>query len=427
MRQLLNEESPFGEMNQRSAAVLISHSAQRWGVPHWLITMLVLSVQMLPAQNAAPPTPNAARPYSVRWIPESSNAKMVIVEVSGISPATLQQLRGANRGQADWQRLLAIHVEQGEIISDINLPPMLGSYAVHEDTIRFSPLFPLKAGLKYRAVFRPDQLPGATESGRGTIAASFQIPRPAQRPTTFVAKVYPSAATVPENLLKFYLIFSAPMSRGHSYDHIRLQDENGKEVELPFLEIEEELWDTTMTRLTLFIDPGRIKRGVKPLEEIGPALEEGKQFTLIIDEKWEDAKGNPLKETFRKNFKVGPPDRDPPDPARWKIQPPKAATREPLTISFPDPIDHALAQRLIRVRAASDESVEGKISMDDQERRWALVPELPWQRGTYTLLIQTTIEDLAGNNIGKPFEVDVFEKVQRQLTNAISKLGFEVR
>ena len=36
------------------------------------------------------------------------------------------------------------------------------------------------------------------------------------------------------------------MSRGNIYDHIRLRGEDGKDVELPFLEIDEELWDTTM-------------------------------------------------------------------------------------------------------------------------------------------------------------------------------------
>src|SRR5262249_58737339 len=125
--------------------------------------------------------------------------------------------------------------------------------------------------------------------------------------------VYPSADVLPENLLKFYLHFSAPMSRGHSYDHIHLQDEAGKDVKLPFLEIDEELWDPTMTRLTLFIDPGRIKRGVRPLEEIGPALESGKSYTLVIDREWKDAAGNPLRDAFRKTFKVGPTDREPLD------------------------------------------------------------------------------------------------------------------
>jgi hypothetical protein len=73
---------------------------------------------------------------------------------------------------------------------------------------------------------------------------------------------------------------------------------------LPFLEIDEELWDDSMTRLTLFIEPGRIKRGVKPLEDIGPALEEGKSYTLVIDAAWQDGHGRSLKESFRKQFRL---------------------------------------------------------------------------------------------------------------------------
>jgi hypothetical protein len=41
--------------------------------------------------------------------------------------------------------------------------------------------------------------------------------------------------------------------------------------------------------------------------------------------------------------------------------------------------------------------------------------------------VQTTIEDLAGNNIGKPFEVDLFDGVERQLTHSTVKLPFEIR
>jgi len=34
---------------------------------------------------------------------------------------------------------------------------------------------------------------------------------------------------------------------------------------------------------------------------------------------------------------------------------------------------------------------------------------------------------LAGNNIGKPFEVDLFERVQRRLAQSTVKLPFDVR
>jgi len=182
-----------------------------------------------------------------------------------------------------------------------------------------------------------------------------------------------------------------------------------------------------MTRLTLFIDPGRIKRGVTPLEEVGPALQEGKRYTLVIDQAWKDGRGIALKESFEKTFKVGPPDRDPPDPARWRVQSPNLKTRAPLAITFSEPMDRALAERVIRVTNDSGELVEGKAGLEDQERRWNFVPSVPWHRGAYRIMIETTIEDLAGNNIGKPFEVDLFENVQRHTTNSTVNLPFEVR
>jgi hypothetical protein len=304
---------------------------------------------------------------------------------------------------------------------------MSGGYRIESGLLRFEPQFPLEPGITYRAIFRPARMPGGGDTADGEVASLFQVPVNRPNPSNTVKMVYPSAGIVPENLLKFYIHFSAAMSRGRIYEHIQLRDEAGKQIELPFLEIDEELWDPTMTRLTLFIDPGRIKRGVRPLEEVGPALEAGKSYTLVIGNELKDGSGNPLKETFQKKFKVGPPDRDPPDPSAWKIQSPRAGTREPLAVIFTDPTDHALALRLITVIGESGESLDGKPALEDQERRWIFTPGSSWRRGAYKLVIQTTLEDLAGNNIGKPFDVDLFEGIQRRLTTSTVGLSFEVR
>ncbi|MCI0488315.1 MAG: Ig-like domain-containing protein [Blastocatellia bacterium] len=366
------------------------------------------------------------RSSSVRWVPDPVNTNRAAVEVSGLSAALLQRLQKTDWELTDWQALLSVYVEtQGA--ADRNLPAMLGSYSVRSDVIRFEPQFPLEPGITYRAVFHPRKLPGEKKLRDAPVTALFQLPPRKTVSTTEVSRIYPSADLLPENLLKFYVHFSAPMSRGRIYDHIHLRDSTGKEIELPFLEIDEELWNPEMTRLTLFIDPGRIKRGVLPLEEIGPALEEGKSYALVIDREWIDATGNPLKESFQKVFKVGPPDREPPDPARWQIASPKSYTREPLTVVFPEPMDHALAERVIYVTNDAGAIVEGNISLDTEERRWIFVPGGPWPRGAYNLKIISTIEDLAGNNIGKPFEVDVFDGVQRRLSTSTVKLPFEVR
>ena len=121
-------------------------------------------------------------------------------------------------------------------MSASDLPPMAGAYRVEANALRFEPQFPLEPGLRYRAVFRPDQLPGGNKAA--PITSAYQSPMRSATPATLVSRVYPSADTLPENLLKFYVHFTGPMSRGNIYDHIRLRDENGRDVELPFLEIE---------------------------------------------------------------------------------------------------------------------------------------------------------------------------------------------
>ena len=335
---------------------------------------------------------------AVRWI--ETNKPVVVVS-------------GLDR-EVD-SKALSVYADQGDLKADMSLPAMLGRYWTEPGRLYFEPKFPLQRGVNYRAVFR------ATPKA-APIVSTLKLPLEAAEPTTLVSQVYPSTDVLPENLLKFYVHFSAPMSRGHIYDHIHLLNENGQPVELPFLEIDEELWTPDLKRLTLFIDPGRIKRGVKPLEEVGPALQEGKRFTLVIDEAWRDSGGRPLKARFRKTFRVGPPDREPPDPARWKIDAPRAGTRDPLRVNFTDPMDQALALRMIRIP-----KVAGNASLGDQERLWTFVPSTEWRAGTYKLQIESIIEDAAGNNIGKLFEVDVFENVQRSITNAVVEVPFVIR
>jgi len=390
------------------------------------------SVSVLPApvpgQTAAASenrSPSAApNGYSVRWVAEGRTAT---VQVSGLSLATLKALQSPRWSLGDWKRVLAVYAESEDLALSPDHPPMLGRYRIHNGLLGFEPQFPLDTGVAYRAEFHPDQLPGAQSAKRAPIVAAFKLPAMSHRPRTVVQQIFPSSPNLPENLLKFYVHFSAPMSRGKIYEHIHLRDDLGKEIELPFLEIDEELWDPAMTRLTLFIDPGRIKRGVLPLEEIGPALEAGKSYSLIINSDWKDGAGNPLQAAFEKRFRVVEPDRGPPDPGGWQIQAPQAGTRAALQIVFPESMDHALAQRVIHIVTNSGKEVSGDVTLEDQERRWVFVPSNAWHSGTYQVLVPTTVEDLAGNNIGKPFEVDLFEGVHRRLTTPTVKLPFEVR
>ena len=350
----------------------------------------------------------------ILWVPEAGR---MTVEVSGLDDAALGAVR--DWPTEKWRSLLAVRVRLDA------MPAMLGVWKSDVRGLRFTPQFPLTPGVTYRAEFNPAGLPGAKADAR-RVTSEFTMPALPRGAGTVVTNIFPSAEEVPENLLKFYLHFSAPMSRGNIYDHIHLRDEAGKDVELPFLEIDEELWDPAMTRLTLFIDPGRIKRDVRPLEEIGPALVVGHRFTLVIDAAWLDATGQSLAKKHERTFRVGPPDRTPIAPADWKISAPGVGSRDALRVAFPEPMDHALTLRLLRVARADGNEVAGTAALSDAEYRWSFTPEQPWQPGGYRIIVPTTLEDLAGNNVGKAFEVDLRERGERLEFAGSVKLSFEI-
>lgn len=382
-------------------------------------TCLVLLTLPLPSPADSP---RAALPKTPTPVFRPTPAG-ILVEVAGLDRASLAALERLEPDAARWGKVLAVSVDQGSAGGGERVR-MLGTYRIVKDVLRFVPRFPLTRGVRYRAVFDPRALPG----GKGlAVETAFTVPRPAVRPTTVIAHVFPSASRLPENQLKFYLHFSAPMSQGGSYQYIHLLDAGGKPVELPFLELDEELWDPTGTRFTLFFDPGRIKRGLKPREEVGPALEEGKRYTLVIDRAWKDAAGNPMKETFRKSFSVTAPDDTPPDVKRWKLTAPAAGTRDPLVVTFPEPMDHALQQRLVWVTGPDGKRLAGNVAVASGETVWRFTPEAAWRDGEYQLVADTRLEDLAGNSIGRPFEVDILRPVERVVKEQTVQVPFRIR
>jgi hypothetical protein len=340
-------------------------------------------------------------------------------EAVGLDPATLDALAADPVRGAEVFRVTTVTAGDGPGGSD--RPPLLGTYRVEGRVLRFRPRFPLEPGLRYRATLR------APAPAAGPVSAEFRPLKPGPtESTTVVTRVAPSADTLPENLLKFYIEFSAPMSRGEAYDHVRLLDAKGKPIELPFLELGEELWDPSGTRFTLLFDPGRIKTGLKPREEAGPVLEAGKAYTLVVDRGGRDAAGNPLMADFRKPFRAGPADATPPDPKTWRLDAPRAGSKSPLVVRFPEPLDRALLRRVLAVADASGRPLEGRVAVADDERSWSFTPARPWAAGRHALLADRSLEDLAGNGIGRPFEVDVFRKVEELVTPEIVEVPFAV-
>ena len=299
----------------------------------------------------------------------------------------------AGESTLEPKRQLIVRVDRDDA------PAILGQLnAESVNRLIFVPEFPFEAGIDYVAELTWDA-EAATETFR------FRIPQADRIPTRLV-EVYPTSNRLPENQLKFYLHFSAPMSVGEVYRHVHLIDQNGIEVETPFLELGEELWDGDGLRLTLFIDPGRIKRGLKPREELGPALVAGGTYSLTVDSGWNDSNGQPLAESHSKSFDVIEPDLTQPQAAMWTVASPRAGTTDPLVVTFDEPLDHAMLSRVITVTHEGDEFV-GEVSTSQMETKWHFQPNRPWLPGEYSLNIKTILEDLAGNSLGRPFEVNM--------------------
>ena len=132
---------------------------------------------------------------------------------------------------------------------------------------------------------------------------------------------------------------------------------------------------------------------------MGPPIVEGKHYTLVIDRDWPDARGVPMAVGFRKTFRGGPAERNPPDPKQWRMTAPRAGASQALLLNFPTPMNYPLLQRMLHVSGAQG-NVAGTVSIDKQETEWRFIPQEPWKPGDYQLIVDIALEDLAGNHVG---------------------------
>ncbi len=309
-----------------------------------------------------------------------------------------------------WESVFAVRASD-----DPEAPAMLGEYTENGGVITFTPRFPPSPGVTLHVTFSPPNGP-VVEGAFGEAAKAIAA-------TTKVAQLYPTSDAWPENTLKMYLEFSAPMSVGEAYDHIRVVDAQGRAIIDPFVEIEQELWDASGKRLTILFDPGRIKRGLVDNRESGPPLMAGRPVTIEVDPSWRDANGSSLAEGFSKAIKVTPAVREMVHVKHWRIDPPKSADGE-LVVTFDRPMDHALAQRAISV-TKDGSRVAGEISIAENGTEWRFKPAA-WAPGGYYLAVDGVLEDLAGNRPGKMFDIDTSDPTQSTEATPVTAVPFVI-
>jgi len=219
-----------------------------------------------------------------------------------------------------------------------------------------------------------------------------------------VQHVFPSSSSLPENLLRFYVCFSNSMQRGWAAEYITLVGPDGKPAPDVLYHSPVELWDRSMRCLTILLDPGRLKRGVGPNRELGPPLKPGHEYTLVVGSGMVDLSGQPLRENYYKRFRVTEAVREPIPIEQWRISPPATNSRQPLALTFPKPLDWALLWRAITIAPEGGQPIEGRIAMDQDERRWSFTPASPWAAGSYRVRVAPDLEDVCGNSLQAEFE-----------------------
>jgi hypothetical protein len=333
------------------------------------------------------------------------------IDVVGVSDTDLAVLRGAGSRES-FAAVFQVAVAADQ-------PPMLGDYRIEGNSIRFTPMFPLDPGRRYHVSFAP--------AAATPIRTTVGLPALHTTPTTTVAQVFPAGDVIPENQLRLYIHFSAPMGMKGGLDYVHLLDDRGTEVTDPFLPLDAEFWNDDRTRYTVFFDPGRQKRGIPVIEEMGRSLTAGKPVTLVIDREWRDGNGLPLKESFRRTFNVGPADERPLDHTAWQFNSPAAGTRAPLTVAFPEALDHGLLLRAVGVQGADGRPIGGDVVVGRGEVTWSFTPKEVWTAGGHHIVALGMLEDLAGNRIGRPFEVDQFDRSDRSTEPEKTLIPFVVR
>jgi hypothetical protein len=274
-------------------------------------------------------------------------------------------------------------------------------------------LIPLTPGLSYH-ILENNQLIG-----------QVIVPlNPNEKAPELVA-IYPLLDTLPENLLKLYVHFSKPMRSGESLQFIHLLDKKQDTLRNVFLNLQPELWDTSSTVLTLWLDPGRIKRGLTLNRALGNPLKMNETYHLVVSADWKGQNGLNLTQTYRKTFVAGKRDELAPDLKQWELQVPKTSTTAPLGIKIRETLDHYLLLESIDIVDQNNSLVKGEIRLGKKDDQVVFFPVKPWKAQRYRLQVDARLEDLAGNNLNRVFDRDITKSKSR--AKSYYELGFELK
>jgi hypothetical protein len=210
--------------------------------------------------------------------------------------------------------------------------------------------------------------------------------------------ISPQARVLPANTLRFYIHFPRPGEAHFDRDQLWLNNEQGQAVPDPFLILSQELWSHDGSRLTVLMEPGRIKRGMGEDPSHEPAFVVGRIYSLVI---------TALGQTARHTFRVTDPVLEAIDETGWRIVSPNVGSLDPAILHFDRIMDAALCEDEIGIITTSGEVVQTRVSLSPHGTTMEFIPKRPWSAEEYSLVVSDRFEDVCGNRLGEALDHDI--------------------
>ncbi|MDW5266133.1 MULTISPECIES: hypothetical protein [Acidobacteriaceae] len=211
-------------------------------------------------------------------------------------------------------------------------------------------------------------------------------------------RISPEANMLPANTLRFYIHFPRPGEAHFDRDQLWLLDDKDQVVPDPFLVLSQELWSPDGRRLTVFMEPGRIKRGLGADPAHEPALVVGRTYKLVI---------TALGQTASYTFRVTDPVLKALDETYWVLLFPIVGSLDPLVVHFDRVMDAALCEDEIGILTASGEVVQTNLSLEPHGTTAQIIPTHPWNVGEHRIILSDRLEDVCGNRLGEALDHDM--------------------
>ena len=97
-----------------------------------------------------------------------------------------------------------------------------------------------------------------------------------------------------------------------------------------------------------------------------------------------------------------------------------------MEVAFGEALDYSLLTETLRVIDKAGNVVSGAWQLSNDEKVALFRPANTWQAGQYRLQVENRLEDLAGNNVNRPFDRDISRKDTKATSQRFSEVAFTI-